>query len=193
MELSWIDIGIAIILLVSTAMAIFHGFVKEAISLVSWIAAVWLAVVFSGQIALFLPANLDNTTFSLGVKELEMSKLRVGIAFVSIIIGTLIVGALLNRFLSQIMQLSTIRGIDRILGAFFGAMRGAIIVVMVILAAAVTSFPRTDIWRASQLLPPFELAARKAIEFMPPEYKKYFTFGEAEIQASYSHFDFLGR
>ena len=44
MEVSWIDIGIAIILLISVGVAMFRGFVREAISLASWVAAIWLAI-----------------------------------------------------------------------------------------------------------------------------------------------------
>lgn len=184
MDLSWIDIGIAIVLFMSVAIAIFRGFVKEAISLASWILAIWLAVSFSNQVALFLPASIDEATFNLGANELEVSKLRVGIAFLLIVIGTLIAGALLNYILSQVTQMSALRGMDRILGAFFGLARGAVVVVLIILVAALTSFPQSDTWKSSQLLPPFELAARKAVEFLPPEYSKYFLYDDAEMKAS---------
>lgn len=185
MELSWIDIGIAVILLISIVIAIFRGFVKEAISLTSWIVAIWLAMAFSNQVALFLPASIDGATFNLGTNELEVSKLRVGIAFLLIAIGTLIAGALLNYILSQVTQMRTLRGVDRALGAFFGFARGAAVVVIIILVAALTSLPHSDTWKSSQLLPAFELAASKVIDFMPPEFSKYFSLDEAEMQASF--------
>lgn len=184
MEVSWIDIGIAIILLISVGVAMFRGFVREAISLASWVAAIWLAMTFSNQVALFLPASIDEATFNLGANELEVSRLRVGIAFLLIVIGTLIAGALLNYILSQVTQSRALRGIDRVLGMFFGLARGAAVVVIIILVAALTSFPSSDTWQSSRLLPPFELAARKVIDLMPEEFLKYFTFDEAELQAS---------
>ncbi len=184
MDLSWIDIGIAVILLISVAIAIFRGFVKEAISLASWIIAIWLAITFSNQVALFLPSSIDEATINFGKNELEASKLRVGIAFILIVIGTLIAGSLLNYIFSQITQTRALRGIDRILGAFFGIARGGAVVVIVILIASLTSFPRSDTWKSSRLLPPFESVARKVIDIMPPEYSKYFSFDEAELQAS---------
>ena len=188
MELSWIDLGIAIILLISVIIAIFRGFVKEAISLASWIVAIWLAVTFSHQVALFLPSSIDEATLNLGTNGVEASNLRVGIAFILIVIGTLIAGALLNYILSHITQSRALRGIDRLLGAFFGIVRGAALVVIVILLAALTSFPRSDTWKSSQFLPPFETVARKVIDIMPPEYSKYFSFDEAELQASSLHY-----
>jgi membrane protein required for colicin V production len=187
MGFSWIDIGIAIILLVSIAIAIFRGFVKEAVSLASWIAAIWLAITFSHQVALFLPASIDDATLSLSQNEIEVSKLRIGIAFVLIMIGTLIAGALLNYILSHLTQNRALRGIDRMLGGFFGFVRGAAIVVVLILAASYTNFPLSDTWKASQFLPPFEIVAKKAIEMMPPEFSKYFSLDGADLQASAYH------
>ena len=188
MELSWIDIGIIIILLISIAIAIFRGFVKEAVSLASWIAAIWLAMTFSHQVALFLPASIDEASISLSQADVEVSKLRVGIAFVLIIIGTLIAGALLNYILSHLTKNRALRGIDRMLGAFFGFFRGTAIIVLLILAASYTNFPLSETWKSSQILPPFELVAKKAIEFMPPEFSKYFSLGGHDLQASLYHF-----
>ncbi len=187
MEFTWIDIGIVIILLISIAVAIFRGFVKEAVSLATWIAAIWLAMTFSHQVALFLPASIDEASFSLSQTEVPVSKLRVGIAFVLIIIGTLIAGALLNYILSHFTKNQVLRGVDRLLGGFFGIFRGTAIIVLLILAASYTNFPLSETWKASQVLPPFELVAKKAIEIMPPEYSKYFSLGEAELQASAYH------
>ena len=184
MELSWIDIGIIIILLISIAVAIVRGFVKEAVSLISWVAAIWLAITFSHQVALFLPASIDEATISIDQATTEVSKLRVGIAFVLIIIGTLIAGALLNYILSHFTQNRVIRGVDRLLGGFFGFFRGTAIIVLLILAASYTNFPLSETWKSSQVLPPFEIVAMKAIELMPPEFSKYFSLGEAELQAS---------
>jgi len=184
MEFSWIDIGIAVILLISVAIAMFRGFVKEAVSLAAWIAAIWLAVTFSHQVALFLPASIDEATFNLSQSEIEVSKLRVGIAFVLIIIGTLIAGSLLNYILSHLTKNRALKGIDRILGIFFGFFRGTAIVVLLILAASYTNFPLSETWKSSQVLPPFEMVAKKAIELMPAEYSKYFSLDEAGAQAS---------
>lgn len=184
MDLSWIDIGIVVILLISIAVAIFRGFVKEAVSLASWIIAIWLAISFFDEVALFLPQSIDEATLNIAPQELEAGKLRKAIAFVIIIIGTLIAGALLNYILSQVTQTRTLKGIDRSLGAFFGFIRGTVIIVLIILAASYTNIPLTDTWKSSQLLPPFEIGARKVIEALPPEYSKFFSLDEAEMQAS---------
>ena len=163
---------------------IFRGFIKEAISLSAWIAAIWLAINFSHQVALFLPASIDEATFSLSQSEIEVSKLRIGIAFILIVVGTLIAGALLNYILSHFTENRVIRGVDRLLGSVFGFFRGTAIIVLLILAASYTNFPLSETWKSSQILPPFEMVAKKVIKLMPPEYSKYFSLGEPELQAS---------
>lgn len=184
MEFSWIDIGIMIILLVSVVIAMFRGFVKEAVSLASLILAVWLAMNYFDQLALHLPESIDETTLGLGEAEIVLSKLRASIAFAVIGVGVLVAGALLNHMLGKVTRLPVLRGIDRLLGAMFGLVRGGAIVVLVILVAAMTSVPRTEVWEASRILPWFEAAAREAVRYMPPEYAKYFLFDGAGTQAS---------
>lgn len=184
MEFLWIDVGIVAILLISTVIAIFRGFVKEAISLISLVLAFWLAMTFFNQVALLLPSSIDDATLSFGTNEFQASKLRAGIAFVSIVIGVLVAGALLNHMLGKITRMPVLRGIDRMLGALFGLARGAAVVVLIILATALTSFPSSEIWESSDLLPLFESGAQKVIDFMPPEHSKYFSFDGAEVRAS---------
>ncbi len=184
MAFVWIDIGIAVILLISIIVAIFRGFVKEAISLTTWIVAVWLAITFSDQVALLLPESIDEAAFNLASIELAAGKLRAGVAFLLIITGTLIAGAVLNYALGHITQIHALRGIDRVLGAFFGLVRGIVVIALIILVTTLTSFSHSDTWKSSQLLPPFELVAHKMTGFMPSEYAKYFSFGETQKQVS---------
>ncbi len=180
MEFTWIDFGIVIILLVSTLIAVFRGFVKEVVSLFSLVAAIWLAVAFFDQVAHLLPAGIDETTFDLGDNEFKMSKLRAVIAFASIAIGVLITGAVLNHVLGKVTRLPVLSGVDRVLGAVFGFARGGAVVVLVILVAALSSFPRSEIWESSRLLPVFEVGAQAVIDFVPPEYSRYFMLDGTE-------------
>ncbi len=184
MDFSWIDIAIVIILLVSVVVAMFRGFVKEAVSLISLVLAFWLAVNYFDQVALYLPSGIDETTLELGETQIVLNKLRAGIAFVVLVIGVLVAGALLNHLLGKITRLPVLHGIDRLFGAMFGLVRGVAIVVLVVLVAAMTSFPRTEIWEASRMLPLFETGAREVIRYIPPAYAKYFMLDAKETQVS---------
>ena len=180
MEFTWIDIGIVLILLVSTFIAIFRGFVKEVVSLASLVTAILLAVAFFDQVAHILPSGIDETTFGFGDNEFKMSKLRAVIAFTLIVAGVLIAGAFLNHVLGKIARLPVLSGVDRALGALFGFARGAAVVVLVILVAALSSFPHSETWKSSRLVPMFEVGAQTVIDFIPPEYSRYFLFDSIE-------------
>lgn len=184
--MSWIDIGIVIVFLASIVVAVMRGFVKEMVSLGSWVAAIWLAITYSGQVASFLPAAIDEISFNdLNTNWLEEGKLSSGIAFLFILVGTLIIGTLLNYVLGKIDWMGAVRGLDRALSFLLGFARGTAVVVLIILAVSLTSLPRSDDWDSSRLLPPFESVAHEVINMMPSEYSKYFLLGEAEPQASF--------
>jgi len=173
-----------VILLISTVIAIFRGFVREVISLASLVAAFWLAAVFFNEVALLLPSGIDETTLRFGSNEIQMSKLRAGIAFASIVIVILVAGTLLGHILGKVTRMPVLRGVDRVFGAVFGFARGAAVVVLVILVAAMTNFPRSETWASSRLLPLFEPVVLAAIDLMPQEYARYFSLGDTEATVS---------
>jgi membrane protein required for colicin V production len=55
-----IDWGILAVLAISAALSLRRGFVKEALSLVSWIAAFVIARLFSGNLATLLVDYIDT-------------------------------------------------------------------------------------------------------------------------------------
>jgi membrane protein required for colicin V production len=58
---------------------------------------------------------------------------------------------------------------DRLLGAFFGVARGALIVTVLMLLAGLTSLPRQPAWRMALLSPPLEALAMQVREWLPDE------------------------
>ena len=53
-KLIWVDYGIVGVLCLSMLISVMRGFVRECLSLVAWIAAVAVALLFSDSAALFL-------------------------------------------------------------------------------------------------------------------------------------------
>ena len=184
-DITWIDIIIVVIFLISTTIAFLRGFVREAISITTWIAAIWLALRYSEQVAFLLPDAIDGANFSIGEGG-QLSNLRVGIAFVLIMIGTLIFGALINFVLSQIMKTHILRGVDRILGMFFGLARASVIItILTMTAAAFTAMPETSTWKSSRLIKPFEHAAMWVVQLLPEHYAQRFKFNEQAPNLEY--------
>ena len=173
-EITWIDIIIVVIFLISTTIALLRGFVREAISIATWVAAIWLALSQSEQVSFLLPEAIDSASFSLGDKEYG-DNIRVGIAFVLIMVGVLIFGALINFVLSQVMKAHILRGVDRMLGMVFGLVRASVITVILIMtASAFTTLPESSTWKISRLIKPFESAAVWVVQQLPDHYAQQF-------------------
>ena len=173
-DITWIDIIIVAVFLISAVIALLRGFVREVVSIATWGAALWLAFSQSGQVALLLPETIDVARLSFGDKQYGVN-LRVIIAFVLIMVGVLILGALINFVLCQFMKAKMLQGLDRMLGVVFGLLRAAVVATLLIMAAAAfTTLPATSTWQSSRLVKPFEQAAVWVVRQLPERYARWF-------------------
>lgn len=149
------DVAILAIGLISMLVSLFRGFVREAFSLFVWIAAGYLALRASGPLALEMSPWI------------EMPSVRLIVAFVGVFLTVLVVGALCNYLLGKLVASTGLSGTDRLLGAIFGLLRGAAIVLVAVIIARFTPFPNDPWWQESELLPHFERTAIWAVSQFP--------------------------
>ena len=142
--MSVVDYVIIGILVVSTGISFLRGFMKEVLSLVAWVAAVWIAVVFTPKMSSLLAEHINNES------------VRMLAAFLGLFIATLIVGSLANFFIGQLVKKTGFSGTDRMIGLLFGFARGGIIVSVLIIAMGLTKMPQERWWKDSVLVPQFE-------------------------------------
>ncbi len=142
-----IDIIIAIALLVSIIVGFVRGFVKESISIATLVIAIWAALYFG-------PAAGDVSQSWLSSEEMQTWFGRI-LVFAII----LSVGSLLGWGISKLIRLSVLSGFDRILGSFFGAVRGILLVALSVIAGQFAGFDNDEWWLQSRVLPHFEVVA----------------------------------
>ncbi|RMF13261.1 MAG: CvpA family protein [Gammaproteobacteria bacterium] len=139
----WVDWVILGVIALSTVVSLIRGFVKEALSLLSWVAAFIVARLFYTKLAVLL----ENAISTPSVRYIA--------AFVILFVATLILGAMLNHLISAIVKLSGISGTDRVLGMVFGAVRGVVLVVVAIALLRLTPVTEDPWWNDSLLIPHF--------------------------------------
>jgi membrane protein required for colicin V production len=149
------DLAILGICLVSIIVSLFRGFVREAFSLLVWVAAIYAALYSSGMLAERL------------APWIEIPSARVIIAFVGVFVLVLVVGGLLNFLLGKLVASTGLSGTDRLFGALFGAVRGLAIVLVAVIIARFTPFPGDPWWQESRLLPEMERLAAWAVAQFP--------------------------
>lgn len=141
MHWSLVDVGMMGILLLSALISLLRGFVKEALSLATWIAAMIVGRLFSAQLAVLLE------------KQISLPSARLATAFAILFFGTLIVGALINQLISQLVKVTGLTGTDRLLGMLFGCARGVLVVVVIVGVLSMTPVINDPWWKESKFIP----------------------------------------
>ncbi len=152
-----VDVVVIFVICLSALFSLIRGFVKEAISLTTWIIAIWLAAAFAPKLAEVLPASLESEA------------VRQAVGFGVLFVLTLMVGALVNMLVNQVVKKTGLSGADRIFGVVFGVIRGGLIIVVFVVIGKMTPLPGTDWWKTSVLLQWFGNTAIVIQEYIPED------------------------
>jgi membrane protein required for colicin V production len=84
-----------------------------------------------------------------------------------LLLVSLLLFALVSLAVSQLVRKAGLSSIDRTVGAFFGFLRGVVVLVLLVLVAGLTPLPRDPAWRNATFSPPLEALAIYARGFLP--------------------------
>jgi membrane protein required for colicin V production len=150
------DYAVLAVLGLSAVIGIWRGLLREVFALAAWIAATLAAMFFAGELAAMLPASFAT--------PLARSVIAVIVLFMAVLLAVSLGGVFASR-LARAVGLSFA---DRTLGAVFGIARGALILVVLVLAAGLTALPKEPFWREAKLSAPLETAAIAVKPYLPP-------------------------
>jgi len=141
LEMNPFDYILLGVLLVSALVGVVRGLIREALSLVIWVLALWCAARFGGQASRLFATALDDPLWQLWAGR------------VALFVGVLFAGSLVAWLVSYFVRRSVITGTDRILGMLFGLARGVVLVGILALALELGGFAAEPWWGESKLLP----------------------------------------
>jgi len=144
---TWVDWAIIAIVVISSLISLKRGFVKEALSLLIWIVAGAVAWMFGGSLAQYLESYI------------QMPSARVIAGCAILFVATLLVGAMLNFLIGELIRVTGLSGTDRFLGMAFGAARGGLLVVVAVGLLSLGPVQQDPWWQESRLIPQFLLVA----------------------------------
>ncbi|MFO1468074.1 MAG: CvpA family protein [Steroidobacteraceae bacterium] len=135
------DFLIILIVLISTLVGFMRGFIREAVSLVFWVAGFWIAWKFGPLVEPHLGGLLAG----------PQVRPWVGRAVVFVLV--VLAGTLTSLILQFFMRSIGLGLLDRIIGVFFGFVRGLVLVGIGIIGCELLHLNREDWWDQSKLIP----------------------------------------
>ncbi|HKY02860.1 MAG TPA: CvpA family protein [Burkholderiales bacterium] len=153
--MTWVDYTAFAIVAVSVLLGLWRGFLREAISVIGWILALWLAARFAPMAALWLPQDFTTPL----VRQL--------IAAILIFIVVSLLAGLIGWLVAKLAHSIGLGLVDRGLGAIFGFGRGVMIVLVCAVLIGLTSLTRQQGWREAALRGPLETAAIALKPYLP--------------------------
>lgn len=141
---------------VSACLGLIRGLIREVLSLIAYVLAFLASVWWGASLSVQLTPWLDNVL------------LRTALAHGAIFIVVLLLVGLLNVTLGALLRKTGLTPADHGLGGLFGALRGALFVLLLVALAGYTEWPQQDWWQQASLSEPIVRGLRQLKLVLPP-------------------------
>ena len=161
MRMAWVDFVFVGIVLLSVLWGAIRGFIREALSLATWIAAFVLALGYGPQCADALKYDIASPT------------LRILAGYALPFFGILLIGGLATWAIGMAVRGAGLAPVDRMLGSGFGLVRGGLIVLILVIVAGFSTLGRESWWRESVIVPQIQPLAKEVQALIPSRWLAY--------------------
>lgn len=138
--MSSVDYLIIAVIAISTLIGLWRGFVREALSLLVWVAAFWISYAWAGTV---------EPHFSGWISDRPV---RLITAFVLLFLAVHLCGFVISRLAASLLESIGLSGVDRLAGGGFGVARGLMLVMAAVLVAGMTPIASQPAWRHSSMV-----------------------------------------
>ncbi len=164
--MSEVDLLILAFVGLSAVTSFFRGIFREALSLGVWLCALLVTLYYASRFATLLP-----------IDSVQSPLARANISGVILFIGTLFLGNVVKWFVAKLAVGSTLRMVDRAAGTVFGALRGVLIVSLMVLGAHLAPELKRELWwQESLLIPRLQIIAATIHNRLPTSVGQHFDF-----------------
>ena len=145
----------------SLLLGMWRGFVYEALAIASWVMAFLAARWAAAEVGGWLPMG-DSS-----------EDIRYAAGFVLVFIGAAFLGGMLALALSRAASALGMRPVDRIFGAVFGLLRGAVLLLVAAVIIGKTPLREQPWWTESASAPWLEKTLADFQHLLPESLAKY--------------------
>ena len=164
MVFTGVDVGVAVLVLISAILATARGFTREILSLATWAGSAAIA------------AYMYFYHGDLAAQYIKEPLVATGVTVIGTFLVALIVLHLLTMWIGDMVVDSRIGPLDRTLGFVFGAARGVLICIVAAVFANFLLAPKLpDMVAEAKSYPPLLSAGDWIITLLPDDIEKQFT------------------
>jgi membrane protein required for colicin V production len=156
--LDWVVVAV---LAASVLLGLWRGLVYEVLSVLNWVAAFVVAQWLAPRAAEWMPLGQSGAS------------IRYAAGFVVVFIAALFAGGLLAWLTRKLVAATGLAPVDRVLGAVFGLVRGAVAVLALAMVVHLTGMKNSGWWTESMTADVATAALRGLKPVVPERFGTY--------------------
>lgn len=152
------------VIALSLGFGLWRGMVSEMIALAAWGLGIFAAFRFGVEAGAAVFSGVEDPTG------------RALLGCVLIFVGVLVTMAIVRILILKAVKALGLTVSDRLLGMFFGVVRGVLIILVLVALGGMTAAPTQPWWREATLAPPLETAVLALKPLLPHDLSKRIRF-----------------